>query len=299
MHRGKTLLLYLFLTLAAIIIGGTMGFMIFSGWDLPDVKMLEEYRPNITSRLYSDSNRLLAEFFLENRTPVALDDVPEMMIKALIATEDTRFYQHFGIDLRGVIRAMFRNIRARKVLEGGSTLTQQLAKVLFLTPERSYARKLKEMALALRIEQRYTKREILSLYLNQIYFGSGAYGIEAAAQIYYGKPAKDLNLTECAMLAGLPRSPRHYSPFKSPASARIRRAYVLNRMVAMGVISTIEAEEAKNEPLPLQAASKTVGRAPYFVEYVRQQVEERLGSSILYSGGLNIYTSINDELQTY
>ncbi len=299
MRRGKTLFFYLLLTLAVVFIGGAMGFMILSVWNLPDVKRLEEYKPNITSRLYSDSNRLLAEFFLENRTPVALDDVPDMMIKALIATEDTRFYQHFGIDLHGVIRAMFRNIRARKVLEGGSTLTQQLAKVLFLTPERSYWRKLKEMVLALRIEQRYTKREILTLYLNQIYFGSGAYGIEAAAQIYYAKHAKDLDLAECALLAGLPRSPRYYSPFKSPTSALGRRAYVLNRMVAMGVISTEQAEEAKKAPLPIQVASKTVSRAPYFVEYVRQQVEERFGSSILYSGGLNIYTSINDDLQAY
>ena len=299
MYRVKTLLLYLILTLTAICMGGGFGFMIFSVWDLPEVKTLEEYRPNITSRVYSDSNRLLAEFFLENRTPVALDDVPDMMIKALIATEDTRFYQHFGIDLRGIIRAIFRNIRARKVMEGGSTLTQQLAKVLFLTPERSYTRKLKEMALALRIEQRYTKREILSLYLNQIYFGSGAYGIEAAAQIYYGKPARDLNLAECALLAGLPRSPRHYSPFKSPTSALGRRAYVLNRMVTMGYISTAQAEEAKKALLPFQAASKTVGRAPYFVEYVRQKVEERFGSSILYSGGLNIYTSLDDDLQSY
>ncbi len=299
MHLGKNLFLYLFLTLTAVCMGGAIGFMIFSVWDLPEVKTLEEYSPNITSRVYSESNQLLAEFYLQNRTPVTLDDVPNMMVNALIATEDTRFYQHFGIDLRGVIRAVFRNIRARKILEGGSTLTQQLAKVLFLTPERSYTRKLKEMALALRIEQRYTKQEILALYLNQIYFGSGAYGIEAAAQIYFGKPAKELNLAECALLAGLPRSPRYYSPFKSPASALSRRAYVLNRMVAMGVISTMQAEEAKKAPLPVQASVKAAGRAPYFVEYVRQKVEERFGSSILYSGGLNIYTSINDDLQNY
>jgi penicillin-binding protein 1A len=279
--------------------GGAIGFMIFSAWDLPEVKTLEEYSPNITSRVYSSSNRLLAEFYLENRTPVSLDDVPKIMVNALIAAEDARFYQHFGIDLRGVIRAMIRNIRAGKIIEGGSTLTQQLAKVLFLTPERSYTRKLKEMALALRIEQQYTKREILALYLNQIYFGSGAYGIEAAAQIYFGKPAKELNLAECALLAGLPRSPRHYSPFKSPANARSRRAYVLNRMVAMGDITTMQAEEAKKAPLPIQASVKAAGQAPYFVEYVRQKVEERFGSSILYSGGLNIYTSIDDDLQSY
>ncbi len=296
---GTPILLYLFLTLMAVLLGGAVGFVIFSVGDLPQVEALEEYRPSITSRIYSDSNRLLAEFFLENRTPVALEDVPEMLIKALIATEDTRFYSHSGIDSRGIVRALFRNIRAGKILEGGSTLTQQLAKVLFLTPERSYTRKLKEMALALRIEQHYTKREILSMYLNQIYFGSGAYGVEAAAQIYFGKSAKDLNLAECALLAGLPRSPKYYSPFKSPENARSRRAYVLNRMVSAGIITGQQAEEAKKTPLPVQIAARAGGPSPYFVEYVRQKVEERFGSSILYTGGLNVYTSINNDLQRY
>lgn len=297
MQTGKSILLYLFLILTAVLTGGAAGFMIFSVWDLPEVKTLEEYKPSITSRVYSDNNKLLAEFFMENRTPVVLTDVPEDLIKALIATEDTRFYSHRGIDLRGIARALYRNIRAKKVLEGGSTLTQQLAKVLFLTPERSYSRKVKEMVLALKIEQRYTKREILALYLNQIYFGSGAYGVEAASQIYFGKKAKDLDTAECALLAGLPRSPKYYSPFRSPENARGRRAYVLNRMVATQVLTPAQAEEAKKAPLPLQPALKTGGPAPYFVEYVRQRVEERFGSSILYSGGLNIYTSINDELQ--
>jgi len=297
--RITTILLYLFLSLAAVLIGGTVGFITFSVWDLPQVQALEEYRPNITSRVYSDNNKLLAEFFLENRSPVTLEDVPEKLVKALIATEDKRFYTHPGIDFHGVARALFRNIRAHKVLEGGSTLTQQLAKVLFLAPERSYTRKLKEMALALKIEQQYTKREILTMYLNQVYFGSGAYGIEAAARIYFGKSAKDLNVAECALLAGLPRSPKYYSPFRSPEHARLRRAYVLNRMVTAGVITALESEEAQHMPLPLQAAAKAGGPAPYFVEYVRQKVEERFGSSILYSGGLNIYTSINDDFQAY
>ncbi|MGE5172950.1 MAG: penicillin-binding protein 1A [Betaproteobacteria bacterium] len=297
--RTASILLYLSLTLTAALLGGVVGFIVFSVWDLPQVQTLEEYRPSITSRVYSDSNKLLAEFFLENRTPVALDDVPVMLIKALIATEDIRFYSHPGIDYRGVARALYRNIRAGKVLEGGSTLTQQLAKVLFLTPERSYTRKFKEMALALRIEQRYTKREILSMYLNQIYFGSGAYGVEAAARIYFGKSVKDLNIAECALLAGLPRSPKYYSPFKSPESARSRRAYVLNRMVSAGVITSPQAEEAKKIPLPVQTTAKSGGPSPYFVEYVRQKVEERFGSSILYTGGLNVYTSINNELQGY
>jgi penicillin-binding protein 1A len=295
----RTLTLYLFLTLTAILTGGIAGFIIFSAWDLPEVKTLEGYKPNITSRVYSDNNRLLAEYFLENRTPVDIADVPEILIKALIATEDTRFYSHHGLDFRGIGRALYRNIRAKRVLEGGSTLTQQLAKILFLTPERSYSRKLKELVLALRIEQRYTKREILSLYLNQIYFGSGAYGVEAAARIYFGKSVKDLNIAECSLLAGLPRSPKYYSPFKSPESALGRRTYVLNRMVASGVITSAQAEDAKRTELPRQTAVKASGPAPYFVEYVRQRVEERFGSSILYSGGLNIYTSINDELQKY
>ena len=298
-RKGMSILPVLFLTLAAVLLGGAAGFAIVALWDLPQIQALEEYRPSITSRVYSDSNRLLAEFFLENRTPVSLEEVPENLVKALIATEDTRFYVHPGIDARGVARAMYRNIRARKILEGGSTLTQQLAKVLFLTPEKSYVRKLKEMAIALRIEQRYTKREILSLYLNQIYFGSGAYGVEAASRIYFGKPARELNVAECALLAGLPRSPKYYSPFKSPESSRQRRAYVLNRMVAAGVITVLQADEAKKNPLPVRTAVKAGGPAPYFVENVRQKVEERFGSSILYSGGLNIYTTINDELQTY
>ncbi len=298
MQKNRSLLI-VFLMLFAALIGGGAGYIVFSLWDLPQINLLEQYKPSITSRVYSDNNKLLAEFYLENRTPVVFSDVPDMLIKALIATEDTRFYSHHGLDLRGIARAMYRNIRARKVIEGGSTLTQQLAKVLFLNPERSYSRKLKEMTLALRIEQRYTKQEILSLYLNQIYFGSGAYGVEAAARIYFGKNAKDLNIAECALLAGLPRTPKYYSPFKSPQSALGRRAYVLNRMVASGVISTAQAEEAKKVPLPLHAAVKAGGSAPYFVEYVRQKVEERFGSSLLYSGGLNIYTSINDGFQNY
>ena len=290
---------YLFLTLTAILTGGITGFVFFAAWDLPEVKILEEYKPSVTSRVYSDNNKLLAEFFLENRTPVDIAEVPETLVKALIATEDTRFYSHHGLDFRGIGRALYRNIRARKVLEGGSTLTQQLAKILFLTPERSYSRKLKEMILALRIEQRYTKREILSFYLNQIYFGSGAYGVEAAAKIYFGKTGKELNLAECALLAGLPRSPKYYSPFKSPASAFNRRSYVLNRMLAAGTISREQVDVAKNAQLPVQNSAKVSGPAPYFVEYVRQKVEERFGSSILYTGGLNIYTSINIELQEY
>lgn len=299
MLRSRSYLLYLFLTLFAVLIGGGTGYIIFSLLDLPEVNLLEQYKPSITSRVYSDNNKLLAEFFLQNRTPVAFSDVPEMLIKALIATEDTRFHDHLGLDLRGIIRAMYHNIKARKVVEGGSTLTQQLAKILFLNPERSYSRKFKEMILALRIEQRYTKREILSLYLNQIYFGSGAYGVEAASQIYFGKHAKDLDIAECALLAGLPRSPKYYSPFKAPLSAARRRAHVLNRMTVTGIISKAQSDEAKITPLPVDSAVKTGGPAPYFIEYVRQKVEERFGSSILYSGGLNIYTSINDDLQNY
>jgi penicillin-binding protein 1A len=299
MVKIKSLLFPLLLVLIAALIGGSVGLIIYSFWDLPEVRSLEEYKPSITSKVYSDNNRLLAEFYVENRTPVTLADVPETFLQALIATEDSRFYKHPGIDIRGVARALSRNIRAGTIQEGGSTLTQQLAKVLFLTPEKSYVRKLKEMALALRIEQRYTKREILSLYCNQIYFGSGAYGVESAARIYFAKPAKELTLAECALLAGLPRSPKYYSPFREPGHAQGRRAYVLNRMVALGFIDRQQAEEAKKAPLPVQQPVVAGGPAPYFVEYIRQRVEERFGSGILYSGGLNIYTSINEELQRY
>ena len=290
---------FIILAVAAGLIGGASGFVIFSMWDLPEIEMLEEYRPSITSRVYTDSNRMLAEFYLENRTPVELTDVPELLTKALMAAEDSRFYQHHGLDMRGIARALYRNLRAHRILEGGSTLTQQLAKVLFLTPDRTFSRKFKEMALALRIEQRYTKQEILSLYLNQIYFGNGAYGVEAAARIYFGKPARDLNLAECALLASLPRSPKRYSPFKAPDGARARRAYVLSRMARAGIITQLQADAAAREPLPLSPTTTVRGADSYIVEYIRQKIEERFGSSILYSGGLNIYTSINDRYQEF
>jgi penicillin-binding protein 1A len=292
---------YAVLALSSALIGGAVGFLLYSAWDLPEVGALEAYRPSVTTRVYSDSNRLLAEFFVENRTPVDIKEVPETFIRALIATEDTRFYSHRGLDIRGIGRAFYRNIRAGRIVEGGSTLTQQLAKVLFLTPERRYSRKLKEMVLALKIEQRYTKQEILSLYLNQIYFGSGAYGIEAAAQTYFGKPARDLTTSECALLAGLPRAPKYYSPFHARDSARMRRAHVLNRMASAGIITQSQADDANRAPLPERPPESPKGPAPapYFVEYIRQKIEDRFGSSILYSGGLNIYTSINDAYQGY
>jgi len=297
----RSFLAYASLALMAVLIGSSVGFILYFAWDLPEVQALEHFKPSITTRVFSDSNQLLEEFFVENRTPVQLADVPDVLIKALIATEDARFYSHKGLDYRGIVRALVRNVRAGKVLEGGSTLTQQLAKVLFLTPERSYLRKLKEMALALKIEQRYTKQEILSLYLNQIYFGSGAYGIEAAAQAYFGKQARELNIAECALLAGIPRSPKYYSPFRSRENAMARRKHVLGRLVATAAISPAQAEAAKQTPLPAQPTIQHNGPAPapYFVEYIRQKVEERFGSSILYSGGLNIYTSINITLQGY
>ncbi len=298
-ERESSGLFFLALALAAALFGGAAGYAVFYFGDLPQVEQLEEYRPSVTSRMYAADGTELARFYIENRSPVPLAEVPQEMINALIAAEDAHFYSHHGIDFRGMARAMLRNIRAGKVLEGGSTLTQQLAKVLFLTPERSYTRKLKEMALALRIEQHYTKREILSFYLNQIYFGSGAYGIEAASRIYFGKSVKQLDLAECALLAGLPRSPRYYSPFKSLVGAKRRRSYVLNRMVADGFISSAAAAAAKQEPLPTTPPPAQAEKAPYFVEYVRQRVEDRFGSGILYSGGLRITTSLDPRLQTY
>lgn len=289
------------LVLTAIVIGMSVGHVLYSLWDLPEVHALEEYRPSITTRVYSDSNQLLAEFFIENRTPVRFEDIPDLLVKAVIATEDARFYSHHGLDFRGITRAILRNVRARRILEGGSTLTQQLAKLLFLTPERSYVRKLKEMVLSLKIEQQYTKRQILLLYLNQVYFGGGAYGVEAAAQTYFGKASRDLSLAECALLAGIPRAPKYYSPFRSRENALGRRAYVLKRMVATGVLTPAQAEEANRAPLPTAPVPLLQGTAPapYFVEYIRQKIEERFGSSILYTGGLNIYTSINDTLQQH
>ena len=265
--------------------------------DLPTLDALAQYSPSLVTTLYSDEDEPFASFFEQRRILVSLDKIPRSLIEALLATEDARFYSHRGIDPRGIARAVLANLRSLRLAEGGSTITQQLAKVLFLTPEKSLARKIKEVLLAVQIEREYPKDKILELYLNQVYFGHGAYGVEAAAQTYFGKSVHDLNLAEAAMLAGLPRAPNRYSPIVDKERARQRRGVVLQRMVEEGFLTTQQAKAAAGFPFDERAFTAVRSRAPYFVEYVRLYLEERYGSYAIYHGGMKVYTTLNLRLQ--
>ena len=225
---------------------GIAGIYFYLSKDLPIISSLKDYSPHIITTVYSDDNRKIAEFYKERRIVIPMSKIPKTLIEAFVAAEDARFYKHKGIDFLSILRAFFKNIEAGAIVQGGSTITQQVTKSFLLTPEKSYTRKIKEAILAHRIDRTFSKDEILLLYLNQIYLGHGAYGVEAAAENYFGKSASELNLAECAMLAGLPQAPSKYSPFKFLEKAKERQIYVLNRMVAEEYINNIQATEAIN-----------------------------------------------------
>ena len=287
----------LLLILFGIIFGCVTGFFIALTRDLPQIRNLESFKPSSITRIYSSDDVLLAEFFLEKRDPVPIRIIPDNLKRALIVTEDRNFYQHSGIDLKGIFRAIFRDIKAGKFVEGASTITQQLSKTLFLQPRKTLLRKAKEAFLSFQIERRYTKDEILGLYLNQVYFGSGAYGVESAARIYFGKSVSDIDLSECALLAGLPKSPSRYSPLIDKDLALKRRNTVLKQMKDTGVISQAVFNIAKEEPLNLVKQDKTTVKAPYFIESIKLFLENTVGSSRLYKGGLTVSTTLDFKLQ--
>ena len=287
------LLLFLF----GIIFGSMAGFFIALTRDLPQIRNLESFKPSSTTRIYSMDEVLLTEFFLEKRDPVPIKIIPDNLKKALIITEDRSFYQHSGIDLKGILRAVFRDIKAGKFVEGASTITQQLSKTLFLQPRKTILRKAKEAFLSFQIERRYTKDEILELYLNQVYFGSGAYGVESAARIYFGKSVSELDLSECALLAGLPKSPSRYSPLIDKDMAIKRRNIVLKQMKDTGVITQAAFNIAKEAPLNLNKQNISRVKAPYFIEFIKFFLENTIGSSRLYKGGLTVVTTLDFKLQ--
>lgn len=284
-----------------IVIAGCMvltGIYFYLHNDLPTITVLKDYSPPIITNVYSDDNRKIAEFYREKRIVRPLSMIPEMLKEAFIASEDARFYHHKGIDLFSIIRAFIKNLEARTIVQGGSTITQQVTKSFFLTPERSYIRKIKEAILAYNLNKKFTKEEILFLYLNQIYLGHGAYGVEAASENYFRKSVNELNLAECAILAGLPQAPSRYSPYKNPESAKQRQIYVLNRMVAEGYITNIQATEAINTKINIRSRRNLyIEKTPFYTEYVRQYIEKTYGTDTLYTRGLKIFTSINIEMQ--
>ena len=278
---------------------GTGGYLLYEHFTdgLPDISLLKSYQPSLITTVYSDDGSAIAQFFAERRVLIPLEKMPAALKQATLAVEDARFYTHRGIDVVGIARAVWSNLYAGEVVEGASTITQQVAKMLFLTHRKTLERKLREMLLALRMERLLTKDEILEIYLNQTYYGHGAYGVEAAANVYFGKHIDELTLDEAALIAGLPKAPTAYSPYNSPDRARRRRAHVLHRLVEAGYISPEHERQAQETPLRLRTRQEPVARAPYFVEHVRRYLEEQYGSALLYRGGLKVYSSLDLSLQ--
>lgn len=275
-------------------IGGMGGYFYSLFSDLPDIHKLESYTPLESSIVYSSDGKILAEFYLERRTYLPAYKIPLKVKQAFVAIEDQRFYSHYGVDFIGILRAVYKDLMAKGVVEGGSTITQQLAKMVFLKPEKSIKRKIKEVIIAARLEKLYTKDEILGMYLNQTYFGTRAYGIDAAASTYFGKPVDALSIGEIAMIAGLQKAPSSYSPFKKPEKALIRRNLVLKNMLDNGFVTQQEYDKAKEEQLPLKPFSRKY-EAPYFIESIRQQLEDLYPD--LYTAGMKINSTIDFTMQ--
>ena len=281
-----------------LLLSGALLFFYYSH-RLPDFKPLKERNLNAHSIVYSEEDEVVGKFLMDNRIPIPYERIPKQLVNAFIAAEDSEFFQHKGVDYKGILRAMLKNLLAGRIVQGGSTITQQVTKTFFLTPKRSWLRKLKEVAYAFGLERDLTKEEILTLYLNNIYLGNGAYGVEAAAESYFNKRTEQLNLAEMAMIAGLVKAPSRYSPVNNLKKARDRQAYVLTRMTELGFISREQKENTLRIRLKIQSKeSAYFSKAPYFTEFIRHQVERKYGKEKLYQGGLRIYTTLDLSLQT-
>lgn len=279
-----------------VLAGTVLGWFAGLSKTLPDINAFEAPEASL---VYSSDGVLLGRVFRENRTNVALKDIPKELREATVAIEDKRFYEHSGVDMRGVARAVLANIRGQRMAQGGSTITQQLARNVYLTQRKTIQRKIQEIFLAILIERNFSKDRILELYLNQIFYGSGAFGVQAASRVYFGKDVQSLDLAECALIAGLPQKPSGYSPHENLKAATGRRNTVLATMAELGYIS----EQQKNEAMAQQAhivsrkSGRTAYKAPHFVDYVNHQIKERYGEDVLYGGGLRVYTTLNYEMQ--
>lgn len=290
-------MLFLLLIVAVALSGALAGLLLVYSTDLPQVTALEQYRPATITQLYDDQDRVVGQFALQRRVIDKYDDFPKVLRDALISTEDKEFESHWGVDLWRVFGAAWRDVYSDSRAQGASTLTMQLSRNLFLTPDRNFRRKMQEVMLAIQIERRFTKPQIFTLYANQIYLGHGVYGFEAGANYYFSKKAKDLTLPEAAVLAGLPKAPNLYSPISNPERSLRRRNLVINNMMEDGKITEAQAIAAKNAPLGLNVQSDTNDAAPYFVEEIRQYLEKKYGSEEVHEGGLRVYTSMNLEMQ--
>src|SRR6202522_2020891 len=285
------------LVLVSAVVGATTGLLLVYPTDLPQVEALEAYRPSSITELYDDHDRVIGSFALQRRVDAGYDDFAPALRDALVSIEDKYFYRHSGINFWRIVGAAYRDIKSGGKVQGASTLTMQLARNLFLSPDRSFHRKVQEAMLAIQIERRFTKPQIFALYANQIFLGHGVYGFEAASEYYFSKPARKLTLAEAALLAGLPKGPGVYSPLSHPDRATKRRNLVINAMLEDGKITAAQAEDARSAPLVLHLAHDPNSLAPYFVEEIRRYLENKYGADQVHEGGLKVYTSLDVDLQ--
>ncbi|MBF0549468.1 MAG: PBP1A family penicillin-binding protein [Deltaproteobacteria bacterium] len=296
LFRSFLLLMILIFLGAGVVIGG---FCYRLMTDLPSTEQLRNFDPPQTSIVYSDDGTEIGRFFIENRIVVPFARIPKRVVDAFLAAEDARFFEHPGIDFLRIIKAFLKNVEAGQIVQGGSTITQQVIKAMLLTPEKTYYRKIQEAVLAYKMDQYLSKEEVLNIYLNKIYLGHGAYGVEAAARAYFDKSISQLDLAETAMIAGMAPAPSRYSPISHPQQARDRKAYVLKRMFELGFIKPEEREKALKEELNLSLRGRqAILAAPDFTEYVRRTLEKKYGADILNKGGLRVYTTVNLPLQS-
>ncbi|MGB9074597.1 MAG: PBP1A family penicillin-binding protein [Terriglobales bacterium] len=291
------LVLFGLLILISAVVGAAAGLLLVYSTDLPQVEELERFRPSSVTELYDDQGRVIGTFALQRRVVATYDDYPEVLRNALVSIEDKDFYRHSGINFSRIAGAAYRDIASGGRVQGASTLTMQLARNVFLSPDRSFHRKIQEALLAIQIERRFTKPQIFTLYANQIFLGHGAYGFEAASEYYFSKPARKLTLEEAALLAGLPKAPQYYSPLNHPDRAQKRRNLVLNAMLEDGKITAAQAAEAKASPVRLNLQKDPNSLAPNFLEEIRRYLEAKYGSDQVHEGGLRVYTSLDMDLQ--
>lgn len=292
----KKLLLVAF---ALFIIAASSAYLVYASVKktLPDVIKIEDYKPLLVTEVYDRNNKKIGEFFRERRVLIPYKEIPQNVVHAFVAAEDDQFFEHHGINPQALFRAAIANMRAGRNVQGGSTITQQVAKTLFLSSEKTFTRKFKDILLAIQMEQNLTKEEIMYLYLNQIYFGQSAYGIEMAAQTYFRKSARQLTLAEAAMLAGLPKAPSEFSPVRNPGRAKERQIYVLHRMADVKYITPAEADAAIQQPLKVFLREDYESFAPFYLETVRQLLVKQLGEEAVLSNGIKVYTGLDLDMQ--
>ncbi len=292
----KLVILFVILLFVGAMSGaaGLVGLYYWASSDLPSFRKITDYRPPLVTTIYARGSKVLGYLYSEKRFLVTLSEMPDHLPKAFLAAEDSTFYQHEGVDISAIARAMIKNLQRGGIKQGGSTITQQIIKRLLLSSEKSYKRKIKEAILAYRLEKYLTKDEILTIYLNQIYLGSRAYGVEAAARTYFGVHVADLTIAQAALLAGLPQAPTRYSPFRDFESAKNRQKYVLGRMLVQGWITQAQHDAAVVEPLVFKSMPDPSWEvAPFYLEEVRRELIDRFGEDQVYNGGLHVYTAVD------